>query len=188
MSKLNIEIEISNYFKLINEAYKNIELYKTISSTLEESKITNIKDFIFTILNSLKFSFVVQTEKIIDKSESKNICKFVEYCKQNTNEFQETKDIIIKKLDDFSIELTQYEMIFKNMKGQRDKIYVHTDKETFYDKSRLFEKYDIQLQDIEKVIKMLYENLNNISIAYNGRHYSHYSNPGYEYKCILEKL
>lgn len=188
MNKLNIETEISNYFKLINEAYKNIKLYKTISSTLENSKITNIKDFIHTVLNSLKFSFIVQTEKIIDKSEAKNICKFIEYCKQNTDTFQEKKESIIKKLTDFDNELTQYETVFQNMKGQRDKIYAHTDKETFYNKNQLYEEYNVRLQDVENIINMLYKNLNNISIAYNGRYYSHYSDPGDDYAYILEKL
>lgn len=188
MSKLNIEIEISNYFKLINEAYKNIELFKTIANTLENPKTKNIKDLMFTILNALKFSFVVQTEKIIDIKESKNIWKFIEYCKQNTDAFQESNDSIIKKLTDFNNELAQYNMVFQNMKGQRDKIYAHTDNETFYNKNQLFEKYNVQLQDIENIINMLYKYLNNISIAYNGKHYSHYSNPGDDYNYILEKL
>lgn len=188
MNKLNIEIEISNYFKLINEAYKNIKLYKTISSTLENSKITNIKDFICTILNSLKFSFIVQTEKIIDKCEAKNIWKFIEYCKQNTDDFREPKVSVINKLIDFNDELTQYSTVFQNMKRQRDKIYAHTDKETFYDRNQLYEEYNVQLQDIENIINILYKNLNNISISYNGRHYSHYSDPGEDYDYILEKL
>ena len=82
---INLENEFSQYFKVVNGALDDFELYKGILKNVKgnETKINKINSFLYTTLNALKYSFIMQTAKLIDVREDKNIFKFINFCKVN---------------------------------------------------------------------------------------------------------
>jgi len=86
---INLENEFLQYFRVVNSAPDDFELYKGILKNVEgnETKINKINYFLYRTLNALKYSFVMQTVKLIDVREDKNIFKFINFCKVNKNMF-----------------------------------------------------------------------------------------------------
>lgn len=65
---INLENEFLQYFRVVNSAPDDFELYKGILKNVEgnETKINKINYFLYRTLNALKYSFVMQTVKLID--------------------------------------------------------------------------------------------------------------------------
>lgn len=206
---INLENEFSQYFKVVNSALDDFELYKGILKNVKENetKINKINSFLYTILNALKYSFVMQTAKLIDVREDKNIFRFINFCKVNKNMFLkeivndyynvETKEReyeFIRKVDvledikKFEIELDKYSSQIENIKAQRDKIYAHNDKKYFYDKGNINQEFKVTYEDIDNILHIIYHNLNILSIDYNRRAYSNYASTLDEYLYILNNL
>ena len=206
---IDIEKEIDQYFKIINDAKISFDIYKGILSNAKENekKFSKISSFLYPILNALKFSFVVQTAKLVDKREDKNIWKLIECCKQQKKEFLtefvvkyvneetcEEETFFLKKVDImsdlkmFEDKLNKYSQAITNLKAQRDKIYAHNDKEYFYDKSNISEMYSVTYQDIDDILNLLFEQLNVVSLDYNRRVYSSYPSSMKDYEYIISKI
>ena len=206
---IKLECEFSQYFKMVNSALSDFELYKGILSNVQgnEKEIKQINGFLYNVLNSLKYSFVMKTAKLIDKREDKSIFKLINCCEnqkeQFLNEFidefynEETKiteKVLVKKvnvLDDinnFKLELNKYSKQIENIKSQRDKVYAHQDKEYFYDNGKVNEDFKITYNDIDEILNLIYKNLNILSIDYNGRVYSKFPSTIDEYLHIIERL
>lgn len=206
---INLENEFSQYFKVVNGALDDFELYKGILKNVKgnETKINKINSFLYTTLNALKYSFVMQTAKLIDVREDKNIFKFINFCKVNKNIFlkeivndyynAETKEReyeFVRKVDvledikKFEIELEKYSSQIENIKAQRDKIYAHTDKKYFYDKGNINQEFRVTYDDIDNILHIIYNNLNILSIDYNRRAYSNYASTLDDYLYILNNL
>ena len=206
---IDIEKEIDQYFKVINDAKISFELYKGVLSSAKEhdKKFSKISSFLYPILNALKFSFVVQTAKLVDKREDKNIWNLIECCKQQKKEFLtefvdkyinevtcEEETFVLKKVDImsdlkiFEDKLNKYSQAITNLKAQRDKIYAHNDKEYFYDNSNISEMYSVTYQDIDDILNLLFEQLNIVSLDYNRRVYSSYPSSMKDYEYIISKI
>ena len=206
---IDLERDFSQYFRLVNSALNDFELYKGILSNVDgnEKKINQINGFLYTILNSLKYSFVMKTSKLVDKRENKNIFKFIDCCKNQKNQFleefvdefynEETKTIekiFIKKvnvLDDiknFELELDKYSTQIININAQRDKIYAHSDKRYFYDNGSINEEFNVTYNDIDNILHIIYNNLNILSKDYNRRAYLNYNSTLDDYLHILNNL
>lgn len=206
---IDLEKEIDKYFKIINDAKNSFDLYKGILSNAKENdkKVSKISSFLYPVLNALKFSFVVQTAKLVDKREDKSIWKLIECCKQQKNEFltefvntyidedtgkEETfflkKVDIMSDLTVFEEKLNEHSQAIINLKAQRNKIYAHNDKDYFYDKSNISEMYLVTYQDIEDILNLLFQQLNVISLDYNRRVYSSYPSSIKDYEYIISKI
>lgn len=206
---IDLESEFSRYFREINSALDDFELYKGILSNVDgnEKKINQINGFLYTILNSLRYSFVMKTAKLVDKREDKNIFKFLNCCKNQQNQFlknfvdefynevtKTTEKIFIKKvnvLDDiknFELELDKYSTQIENIKAQRDMIYAHNDKKYFYDNGKVSEEFKVTYNDIDEILHLIFKKLNILSIDYNRRVYSKFSDTLDDYLHIIEKL
>lgn len=206
---IDLDNEISQYFKVINSALDDFELYKGILSNIKgnEKKINQINGFLYTILNSLKYSFVMKTAKLVDEREDKNIFKLINCCENQQNQFltefidefynedtKTTEKVFIKKvnvLDDinnFKLNLNNYKTQIENIKAQRDKIYAHSDKKYFYDGSKINEDFKVTYNDIDEILNLIYKNLNILSTDYNRRVYSKFPTTLDEYLHIIEKI
>ncbi len=206
---IKLECEFSQYFRMVNSALSDFELYKGILSNVQgnEKEIKQINGFLYNVLNSLKYSFVMKTAKLIDKREDKSIFKLINCCEnqkeQFLNEFidefynEETKitgKVLVKKvnvLDDinnFKLELNKYSKQIENIKSQRDKVYAHQDKKYFYDNGKVNEDFKITYNDIDEILNLIYKNLNILSIDYSRRAYSKFPSTIDEYLHIIERL
>ena len=206
---LNLEKEIENYFYSINSAKEKFDLYKGILQNVSgnEQKVNSINGFLYVILDSLKFTFIVETSKLVNKKESKNIFKFIEYCKQHKKEFltefydefynettKENEKIFIRKvniledLTKFEEELKKYEIQIENLKAQRDKVYAHTDKKYFYGNKDINKKYKVTYDDVDMILNILHKNLNVISIDFNRRAFFTFASTIDDYKYIISRL
>lgn len=202
---LNIEKEIENYFYSINSAKEKFDLYKGILQNVSgnEQKVNSINGFLYVILDSLKFTFVIETSKLVDERESKNIFKFIEYCKQHKKEFltefyNETTKInekifirkvnVLEDLTKFEEELRSYEIQIENLKAQRDKVYAHTDKKYFYSNKDINKKFKVTYDDVDRILSILHKHLNVISIDFNRRAFSNFASMVDDYKYIISRL
>ena len=187
---MDIGKEIDAFFKRIISVKADFDLYKEILNYTDNKKFKYNYSFFATILDSLRFSFIIKTIKLIDIREEKNIYKFLNFCEQNENKFlktlnidyindetSEVETIIIKEVNvkqdikEFKFKLDEYKGKIENLKFLRDKIYAHTDKEYFYDNPKLLKNNTIKYCEIEKILTILYENLNAISVDYNQKCY-----------------
>ena len=206
---LNIEKEIENYFYSINSAKEKFDLYKSILQNISgnEQKVNSINGFLYVILDSLKFTFVIETSKLVDERESKNIFKFIEYCKQHKKEFlteiydelynettKRNERIFIRKvnvledLTKFEEELRSYEIQIENLKAQRDKVYAHTDKKYFYRNKDINKEFKVTYDNVDKILSILHKHLNVISIDFNRRAFSNFASMVDDYKYIISRL
>lgn len=206
---LNLEKEIENYFYSINSAKEKFDLYKGILQNVSgnEQKVNSINEFLYVILDSLKFTFVIETSKLVDERESKNIFKFIEYCKQYKKEFltefydefyDETtkrkeriftrKVNILDDLNKFEEELRSYEIQIENLKAQMDKVYAHTDKNYFYGNKDINNKFKVTYDDVDRILSILHKHLNVISIDFNRRAFSNFTSTIDDYKYIISRL
>lgn len=206
---LNLEKEIENYFYSINSAKEKFDLYKGILQNVSgnEQKVNSINEFLYVILDSLKFTFVIETSKLVDERESKNIFKFIEYCKQHKKEFltefydefyDETtkrkeriftrKVNILEDLTKFEEELRSYEIQIENLKAQRDKVYAHTDKKYFYRNKDINKEFKVTYDDVDRILSILHKHLNVISIDFNRRAFSNFTSTIDDYKYIISRL
>lgn len=206
---IDLESEFSQYFRVINSALDDFELYKGILSNVNgnEKKINQINGFLYTVLNSLKYSFVMKTAKLVDKREDKNIYKFINCCKNQQHQFlkefvdefynEETKTterIFIKKVNvlddikDFETELDKYSTQIENIKAQRDMVYAHNDKKYFYNNGNISEEFKVTYNDIDEILHLIFNKLNILSIDYNRRVYSKFSDTIDDYLHIIEQL
>lgn len=202
---LNIEKEIENYFYSINSAKEKFDLYKGILQNVSgnEQKVNSINEFLYVILDSLKFTFVIETSKLVDERESKNIFKFIEYCKQHKKEFltefydettKRNEKIFIRKvnvledLTKFEEELRSYKIQIENLKAQRDKVYAHTDKKYFYRNKDINKEFKVTYDDVDRILSILHKHLNVISIDFNRRAFSTFASTIDDYKYIISRL
>lgn len=201
--KMDIGREIEVFFNKINSAYSKFELFKEIGLHYNANKIKNSAGLFNEVLDSLRFSFVIETLKIIDEREQKNIYEFLDNCEHNNDKFlseikqvfinndtNEKEEILIRKvnivndINKFKKDLSKFSNQIKNLKLLRDKIYAHNDKEYFYGDKSITNERSVKYQDVEKILNMLHKNLNIISINYNQKAYGRYS----DFKSELEYL
>lgn len=206
---IDLESEFSQYFREVNSALDDFELYKGILSNVvgNEKKINQINGFLYTILNSLKYSFVMKTAKLVDVREQKNIFKFINCCKNQKNQFlkeivdeyyneetQTTEKMFIKNVNiledikNFESKLDKYSVQIENIKAQRDRIYAHNDKKYFYNNGSINEEFKVTYNDIDEILHLIFKELNILSVDYNRRVYSMFTGTLGEYLYIIEKL
>lgn len=206
---IDLEDEFSQYFRVVNSALDDFDLYKGILSNINgnEKKVNQINGFLYTILNSLKYSFIMKTAKLVDIREDKNIFKFINCCKNQKNEFlkeivdefynEETntsEKIFVRKVNvlndikNFEFQLDKYNTQIENIKNQRDKIYAHNDKRYFYNNGNISEEFKVTYNDIDEILHLIFKELNILSIDYNRRAYSKFPDTIDDYLHIIEKL
>lgn len=202
---LDIRKEINIYFKRLNNAYSKFQLFKEIQLHAKNEKLQRNNAFFQEILDSLRFTFVIEVLKIVDDREDKNIFKFLNYCEQHQQDFlKELKEVyidvntgekeerIIKKVDlikDINLfrnELDKYSKKINNMKILRDKIYAHTDKKYFYGDKLLEKEERVKYQEIEEIIEILFKHLNTISIDFNQTVYGKFPSLKLELEDLLK--
>lgn len=149
----------------------------------------------------------MKTAKLVDKREDKNIYKFINCCKNQQHQFlkefvdefynEETKTterIFIKKVNvlddikDFETELDKYSTQIENIKAQRDMVYAHNDKKYFYNNGNISEEFKVTYNDIDEILHLIFNKLNILSIDYNRRVYSKFSDTIDDYLHIIEQL
>ncbi len=206
---IDLEREFSYFFKDINSALDDFELYKGVLSNVKgnEKKINNINGFLYTTLNALKYSFVMKTAKLVDIREDKNIFKFLNCCRNQSSEFltefvneyynEETgitekefikKVNVLDDINEFERELNKHNKQIENIKAQRDKIYAHNDKKYFYDNGKINEDFKVTYDDIDIILHIIYKYLNLLSIDYNRQGYSMFPSTLSDYLYIIDKL
>ena len=205
---INLDKEFSQYFKVINSALDDFKLYKGLLYNVKsnEKKINQINGFLYTILNSLKYSFVMKTAKLIDEREDKNIFKFLNCCRNQHDQFlkefvneyynEDTKKTekfkkrvnALKDIDSFESKLKKYNKQIENIKAQRDKIYAHSDKKYFYDNGKIADEFKVTYNDIDEILHLIYKELNVLSIDYNRCAYSNYPSTLNDYLHIINRL
>ena len=206
---IDLESEFSQYFREVNSALDDFELYKGILSNVvgNEKKINQINGFLYTILNSLKYSFVMKTAKLVDVREQKNIFKFINCCKNQKNQFlkkivdeyynektKTTERMFIKNVDvledikNFELELDKYSVQIENIKAHRDMVYAHNDKKYFYNNGSINDEFKVTYNDIDEILHLIFKELNILSIDYNRRAYSKFSDTIDDYLHIIKKL
>lgn len=206
---INLDKEIDYYFRIINDTLNYFNIYKQTLCSLNEhkNKANQVASFLYPMLDSLKFAFVIETTRLINKREDKCIWKLLDNIKMQYKKFPvEMYDIFtdsetgeeykefIRKVDiksdvlKFESELNQYSEQFESLKGLRDKIYAHLDKKYFYDRKKISEEYVVCYQDIEGILNIIHKNLNIISIDYNRKAYSEYASCIDDLNNLFDKI
>lgn len=205
---IDLDKEFSQYFKVINSALDDFELYKGILSNVKgnEKKINQINGFLYTILNSLKYSFVMKTAKLIDDREDKNIFKFINCCRNQHKQFLKefvdeyynedtkaaekfTKKVdALKDINNFEKKLKKFDTQIDNIKAQRDMIYAHCDKKYFYDNGKISDEFKVTYNDIDEILHLIYKEMNVLSVDYNRCAYSNFPSTLDEYLNVIDKI
>lgn len=148
MDKNTLKENIEQYIYNLKVSIESFELYKGIKFFISQYKkeINYIASFLHVTLISLQTTFIMETVKLVDQREKKNIFNLLNVCAQNSSVFSKEiaygglNDDTDKKenyMDKIDVEndiqkgkliLNEYNDLIINLKG-----LTHIDKEYFFE-------------------------------------------------------
>ena len=154
MTKKELEDEIFQYFNNVISLQNSFTLYKEIKTHTsdEVDKINKYSYFFYTIIYSLQHEFILESIKLLDVREEKNLSKLIYLCRQYQQ--YSTDSNFFQKLLDFENYLTTLLPLIDKLKTIRDKFYAHADKKYFKNAKILFKENNIKNEELENMIKI----------------------------------
>ena len=195
MDKEILQNEIENYIHYYYYGIKkSFDIYKYIkeNSEIYPKETQQIAFFLKPILISLLNSTLLDTSKILDCRNQKNVNKLIERCISNAKLFCNDPNSIkeknekLKLFKDIKEELENNNAVIEKLNTYRDVYLAHTDKDYFMDSKKLFEEYKTTYEDIERVLKLIVDSLNKLLYSLCETTYAFNDDYKREYKYILE--
>ena len=205
MEKNELKNEIEQYINNLRIATEAFELNKGIKKLVKDyqAEINSIGSFNKVTLISLQTTFIMETCKLVDIRENKNIFKLLNICESNYSIFPEESIIevpiengeietFINKINvrediiNIKNELNKFNNIIEHLKGLRDQYYAHCDKEFFFESEKVFQKYHISYEDISELLNLLLKSLNKILIDLCNESYMFIHKGTDEFEKILQ--
>lgn len=141
-----------------------------------EEKIKIAKNFFFVTHRSLIIRYSVELTKLTDKNEERSIYRIMKLCSQNAEWF-DSKDELENLCKQVKKELKKYENIISNLKGRRNKTYVHSDEDYYYFNQKAIDEFPLKgkEQEINQIVNLLY----NFALVLQKEIHGRYENDNY---------
>lgn len=162
--------EMNAYFQIIQNIIKN----KSSNTNL----ISISPTFYHYTYNALILATFSEVSRIYDRKSNTNFFKFIENCKENRElllkmneenlkevggsfdfDITVTSEYIDENLDCIDQRLWEFEITFKHLKTQRDRIYAHNESKSFETIKTIIEKNSNILSDMKALITFTTETL-----------------------------
>ena len=154
INKKKLEQELLQYLNYVIELRNTFLLYKKIKSDKNSSleKVNKYPYLFVTIINALEYSFIMQSYKIFDDTEDKNIFTLIKLCRNNQKHFF-NKNEILKTLDELELYLSTKKLIIENIRSLRNKFFAHTDRKYFAVPDQVLKDFSIKNEELEFLIQ-----------------------------------
>ncbi len=158
IDKNKLEQELLQYFNYMIELRSTFLLYKTIKSDNHGSleKVNKYPYLFVTVINALEYSFIMQSYKIFDDTEGKNIFTLIKLCRNNQKHFS-NKNEILKVIDELELYLSTKKIIIENIRSLRDKFFAHADRKYFTAPEQVLKDFSIKNEEFECLIQDTFE-------------------------------
>lgn len=158
INKKKLEQELLQYLNYVIELRNTFLLYKIIKSDKNSSleKVNKYPYLFVTIINALEYSFIMQSYKIFDDTEDKNIFTLIKLCRNNQKHFF-NKNEILKTLDELELYLSTKKLIIENIRSLRNKFFAHADRKYFVVPDQVLKDFSIKNEELEFLIQDTFE-------------------------------
>lgn len=160
MNTEDLKKEIEEYLKIYMNIKNSYILYKHIreESLQYKDETAQISDFLIIILSDIYSMVLINTCKLLDIRNDKNIFKLLNVSEQNIDIFDNTfyTDNEIKdKIKELKDELDSNNQLINILKIYRDKYLTHIDKDYWGNVQKLFKDHRITFKEIELILALI---------------------------------
>lgn len=167
MNKEDLKKEIEEYLKIYMNIKNSYILYKHIreESLQYKDETAQISNFLIIILSDMYSMVLINTCKVLDIRNDKNIFKLLNVSEQNIDIFDNTfytDDEIKDKIKELKDELDSNNQLINILKIYRDKYLTHIDKDYWGNVQKLFKEHRITFEEIELILTLISKILNEL--------------------------